>query len=112
MTHYPEKKGFDLFTKVKNPNYTGIDSGFVSKLQSLNHWYLGSSLLQIFTGLFAISLSVLQLIQTLWAAVVMSILGSTLTLAGIGLLYFTIKDRRSVDRLVKNIIERVIRDNN
>ncbi|MEX0772005.1 MAG: hypothetical protein WEB89_05715 [Balneolales bacterium] len=112
MTHLPEKKGFDLFNKVRGPVYHGVDSGFKAKLQSVNFLYIGSSLLQIITGLFLISLSVLQLIQTTWIGAVSSVLGATLTMVGTGLLYFAIKDRNSVDNLVKNTIKRVTRDHN
>ncbi|MEX0684419.1 MAG: hypothetical protein WD267_03350 [Balneolales bacterium] len=112
MTHQPEKKGFDLFNKRKPPVYPEITLDFIQKFRNVNLLYAGSALLQTVTGLFAVTLSLLQLVQPLWATVVLALLGSMLSIAGLGLLYYTLKDKNSVERLVNQTIERIVRDCN
>lgn len=112
MTHLPEKKGFALFNRRKHLEYPELSGGFFLNIRNVNMLYLGSALLQIITGLFAVGLTILQLIQPVWVAMVMGILGSIMTVAGFGLLYYILKRRGSVHELVKATIERVIRDHN
>lgn len=113
MTHQPEKKGFDLFNKISRTEYSGVNSGIIPHLRDVNLLHFGSALLQIGIGSFALTLSYLQLIQSGWAAVVMTVLGSASIISGFAMVYISLKNQRpSVDKLVQETIQRVIRDHN
>ncbi len=63
-------------------------------------------------GLLSICLVMLNMLSNLWFASLLSMSGSLASMAGVWMLYDAIKERKSVDNLVRDAIMRVLRDKN
>ncbi|MEX0928227.1 MAG: hypothetical protein WD266_06565 [Balneolales bacterium] len=114
MTHQPEKKGFDLFSRRKHlyRDSSELNPGLYQRIQSLNWLHLVSAVIQMVSGFTVAGLAVLQLTGPSWAASVLGLMGCTLVFTGMALLYSTVKARKSVNNMLKETIQRVIREQN
>lgn len=84
----------------------------VRSLKGVNPLHIGASVLMMLTGFFAIFISMTEQISTFWISSVLSLLGSTSVMVGVWLFYESVRERKSMDNLVKKAIIRVIRNQN
>lgn len=82
------------------------------RLRTVQPLPLISSLLQIITGLSVVILAMVGLIIPFGTAAIMSILGSVLTMVGVYQLFDTFKQRNSVEKLARDSIHRIIKEQN
>ncbi|MDR9418833.1 hypothetical protein [Gracilimonas sp.] len=94
-----------------NPRESTISS-IINYLHSVNGLHLISSVTQILVGLAVVTLSLLNGIQPLWLATIMTVMGSISTMIGIFFLYRTITKTGAFDSLLHRAIKRVINSQN
>ena len=80
--------------------------------KGVNPFHAGFALLMISFGLIAVTLVMLNMISNMLFASLMSMSGSLAVMAGFWMLYDAIKERKSVDNLVRDAIMRSLRDKN
>lgn len=71
-----------------------------------------SSALQIGAGITCVGLAIMNMISPLWIATIMSMFGSVITMIGAYVFYETCKNVASVEKLSRDAIDRVIREQN
>jgi len=81
-------------------------------LKGVNPFHAGFALLIISFGLLSVTLVMLNMISNLWFASLMSMSGSLAVMAGVWMLYDAIKERKSIDNLVRDAIMRSLREKN
>jgi hypothetical protein len=87
-------------------------SELAGKMHSINGLHLISALSQIFLGIAVVALSLINKIQPLWLATVMTILGSISTMIGLYFVYSTVTRNGVFDSLLHKAIKRVISSQN
>ncbi len=87
-------------------------SEFWGKLHSINGLHFISALSQIFLGIAVVALSLINRIQPLWLATVMTVLGSISTMIGLYFVYSTVTRNGVFDSLLHKAIKRVISSQN
>lgn len=118
----PDKRGLfrlsgggehDLFRRRQVRDLTHHrEDGNARGLKGANPVHTGFGLLMIAFGLLSITLVLLNMISNLWFASLMSMTGSLAVLAGVWMLCDAIKERKSVDNLVRDAIMRSLREKN
>ncbi len=103
----------DLFQRrrvkdLSDPGAAGPRRGF----KGVNPLHAGFAAFMLFFGMLSLALVMLNLISNLWFASLVSMGGSLAVMAGVWLLYDAIKERKSVDNLVRDAIMRVLREKN
>ncbi|TVQ74298.1 MAG: hypothetical protein EA363_01880 [Balneolaceae bacterium] len=105
--------GHDLFRRKRVRDLTWHqESGNNRGWKGVHPFHAGFALLMITFGLLSVSLVMLNMISNLWFASLMSMSGSMAVMAGVWMLYDAIKERKSVDNLVRDAIMRSLRDKN
>lgn len=87
-------------------------SVFFDKVHSVNGLHLLSALFQIILGSTVVALSVLDMVQPVLLAALMSVIGSTAIVTGIYFTYYVFKRTNSFDTLINRAIKRVINNQN
>lgn len=82
------------------------------RANSINVLHALSASLQIFLGLVVVALSLLQNIQPLWLATLMTVLGCITTMVGIYFIYTILSKSAAFDNLLHQSINRVINSQN
>ena len=108
------KKKDDIFQrrKVRDVSFADGTEQPVRSLKGVNPLHIGASVLMMVTGFFAIFVSMTEQVFTFWISSVLSLLGSMSAMVGLWVFYETVRDRKSMDNLVKKAIIRVIRNQN
>jgi len=89
-----------------------------SKNKGIRTFWSGNSLLviagsvQILAGLAIVGVTILGLLNPLWLAAMMSLVGSISSMFGVYLIFYAIASGNSFDTLINQSIKRVIRDQN
>lgn len=97
--------------KLTNRNASGI-SDFMDRVHSINGLHFISAISQIFLGTTVVALSLINSIQPLWLATVMTVFGSITTMIGLYFMYITITGSGAFDSLLHKAIKRVITSQN
>ncbi len=87
-------------------------SVFMDRVHSINGLHFVSALMQIFLGTTVVALSLLNGIQPLWLATVMTVFGSIATMSGLYFMYHVITRSGMFDSLLHKAIKRVINSQN
>lgn len=87
-------------------------SVFFDRVHSINGMHLLSALTQIFLGMSVVALSLLEVIQPVWVAVIMTVFGSMTTTLGLYFVYYIFTHTDSFDSLLNKAIKRVINSQN
>ncbi len=87
-------------------------SVFFDKVHSVNGLHLLSALFQIILGSSVVALSVLNMVQPVLLAALMSVIGSTAIVTGIYFTYYVFSRSNSFDSLINKAIKRVINNQN
>ncbi len=87
-------------------------SVFFDKVHSINGLHLLSAVFQIILGSLVVALSVLEVIQPVWIASIMMVVGSVATITGMYFLYFVFSRSNTFDSLLNLAIKRVINNQN
>lgn len=103
----------DGLKKLNNTDQktSGI-SLFMDRVHSLNGLHFISAAMQIFLGTSVVALSLLNSIQPLWLATIMTVFGSITTMVGLYFMYRTITQTGAFDSLLHKAIKRVINSQN
>lgn len=84
----------------------------VEKARSVNIFYALSGVAQMMLGLIVTMASLLHLVQPIWLAAFLSLLGCIVSMMGLYQVYDTFKESQSARDLARQAIERAIRDRN
>ncbi len=87
-------------------------SVFFDKVHSINGLHLLSALFQIILGSSVVALSVLDIVQPVVLAALMSVIGSIAIVSGIYFTYYVFSRTSSFDSLINKAIKRVINNQN
>ncbi|HET8864471.1 MAG TPA: hypothetical protein VFM80_02165 [Gracilimonas sp.] len=101
----------DLSQSKGNKNSFGI-SVFMERIHSINGLHFLSAISQIFLGTSVVALSLLNSIEPLWLATIMTVFGSITTMLGLYLMYRTIVHAGTFDTLLHKAIKRVVSSQN
>ncbi len=105
--------GYDIFRRRRVRDLTcHQEDGKNRGWKGVHPFHTGFALLMITFGLLSVSLVMLNMISNLWFASLVSMSGSMAVLAGVWMLYDTVKERKSVDNLVRDAILRSLREKN
>ncbi len=105
--------GHDLFRRRRVRDLTWIqEEGNARGLKGVHPFHAAFALLMITFGLLSVSLVMLNMISNMWFASLVSMSGSMAVMAGVWMLYDAIKERKSVDNLVRDAIMRSLREKN
>ncbi len=112
-SRFAKNSGHDLFRRRRTRDLSGHHgSGKRRGFNGVNPVHAGFAILMISFGLLSICLVMLNMLSNLWFASLLSMSGSLASMAGVWMLYDAIKERKSVDNLVRDAIMRVLRDKN
>lgn len=115
MTENPKKTGADLKGfqfQPENNEAKGLKRFFLLIANSKTVVPLLSAIIQIFTGMALVAITILGLVTPLWLSAVLSILGSITAMLGGFLIYYTMASQETFDSLINKAIRRVIRSQN
>ena len=87
-------------------------ANFVEQLHSVNGLHVISAVSQIILGITVVTLSLVNLIQPLWVATIITVIGSINTMIGIFFLYKIFKKSGGFDSLLQKAIKRVVNSQN
>ncbi len=113
-----EPKKFTGPTKknLKKPNQGHRNNSFLlnlsKKAKSVNLFYIVSGVSQVVLGAIVTMVAILNLIQPIWLAAFLSLLGCVVTMLGVYQVYEVFNSRRSIRDLARDAIERAINDKN
>ena len=96
---------------ITNRNATGI-SDFMDRVHSINGLHFLSAMSQIFLGTSVVALSLINSIQPVWLATIMTVFGSITTMVGLYFMYNIITQTGAFDSLLHKAIKRVISSQN
>lgn len=112
----------DSKEKRSEDQYLGINSASsIQKKSSLNRFntYWNSDTLQIIAGsiqiiagMSIVGITILGLLQPLWIAAILSMLGSVSSMFGVYMIFQAVSTSGKFDSLINQSIKRVIRDQN
>ena len=77
-------------------------------LSNINGFQLVSAFIQILLGTAVVALSIIQLIQPVWLATIMSVLGCISVISGLVCSYNVLSSSESFNSLINKAIKRVI----
>ncbi|MGM0738832.1 MAG: hypothetical protein ACQETM_06705 [Bacteroidota bacterium] len=97
--------------RVRDVTLQGSD-GPRRSLRGIDQVHTGIAVLMMAIGLFSVSLVLMDMVLNQWFASILSFSGSLLTIFGAWLLFDAVKERKSVDNLVRNAIMRALRHKN
>jgi hypothetical protein len=109
-----EKKSGDQYLGLSNLS----DSKPKSSLQKFNSYWNSNSLqvlagsIQIIAGMSIVGITILGLLQPLWIAAILSMLGSISSMFGVYMIFQAVSSSGKFDTLINQSIKRVIRDQN
>jgi len=89
-----------------------------SSLQKLNFWWNNNTLqiiagsVQIVAGMSIVGITILGLLQPLWIAALLSMLGSVSSMFGVYMIFQAVSSSNKFDSLINQSIKRVIRNQN
>lgn len=111
MTENPKKtgaalKGFHL--QPEKNTEKGVKQFIMHAANIKTVVPLLSALMQIFTGMALVAISILGLIDPLWFSAILSIFGSITVMLGVFLIYYTMTSQETFDSLINKAIRRVI----
>ena len=87
-------------------------SSFMFKVQAVNGLHFAAALCQVFLGTSVVALSLINSIQPLWLATIMTVFGSITTMIGLCFLYSTFNGSGAFDSILHKAIKRVINSQN
>ncbi|MEX0844487.1 MAG: hypothetical protein WD022_04365 [Balneolaceae bacterium] len=96
---------------ISNRKTTGV-SELMDRMHSINGLHFFAALSQIFLGTSVVALSLINSIQPLWLATVMTVFGSIVTMIGLYFMYSIITQTGAFDSLLHKAIKRVISSQN
>jgi hypothetical protein len=96
---------------ITNRKAAGI-SDFMDRVHSINGLHFVSAITQIFLGTSVVALSLINSIQPLWLATIMTVFGSIATMVGLYFMYSIITHSGAFDSLLHKAIKRVISSQN
>lgn len=112
----------DFKEKKSGDQYLGLSSvssrKSKSSLQKLNSWWNSNTLqiiagsIQIVAGMSIVGITILGLLQPLWIAALLSMLGSVSSMFGVYMIFQAVSSSNKFDSLINQSIKRVIRDQN
>lgn len=108
----PAKENIFQRKNVQDLTVDNYGSSCSRSVRGVNPMHAGVSLLMIILGSFSVYLAIINYAIYPRLASLLSLLGSLTVIIGAWFLYETFKERKSVDKLVKDAILRVIRDKN
>lgn len=82
------------------------------KARGINGFYVLSGVAQMLLGFIVTLASLLHLVQPIWLAAFLSLLGCVVSMFGLYQVYDTFKQGHSAKDLARHAIERAIRDRN
>lgn len=109
-----EKNSTDQYLSI---NYIGKDNS-KSAFQKFNTYWNTNTLqiiagsIQIIAGMSIVGITILGLLQPLWIAAVLSMLGSISSMFGVYMIFQAVSSSGKFDTLINQSIKRVIRDQN
>ncbi|MEX0610178.1 MAG: hypothetical protein WD016_09205 [Balneolaceae bacterium] len=87
-------------------------SVFMERVHSINGVHFISALAQIFLGTCVVALSLINSIQPLWLATIMTVFGSITSMIGLYFMYYIFSHAGVFDSLLHKAIKRVINSQN
>lgn len=96
---------------IGNPKASGV-SDFMDKVHSINGLHFISAISQIFLGTSVVALSLINSIQPMWLATIMTVVGSITTMVGLYFMYSIVTNSGAFDSLLHKAIKRVITSQN
>jgi|AntRauTorcE11898_2_1112593.scaffolds.fasta_scaffold56022_1 hypothetical protein len=97
--------------KKADHNNFGI-SVFMDHMHSINGLHFIAASMQIFLGTSVVALSLLNSINPLWLATIMTVFGSITTMVGLYFMYRTLTHSGAFDSLLHKAIKRVVTSQN
>ena len=97
--------------KLNEATSSGI-SDFMHKVHSINGLHFISAISQIFLGTTVVALSLINSIQPLWLATIMTVFGSITTMVGLYFMYSIFTESGAFDSLLQKAIKRVVSSQN
>ncbi|MAO64387.1 MAG: hypothetical protein CL666_05260 [Balneola sp.] len=97
--------------KLTESNASGV-SDFMHKMHSINGLHFISALSQVFLGTTVVALSLINSINPMWLATVMTVLGSITTMVGLYFTYNIFTSSGAYDSLLQKAIKRVVSSQN
>src|SRR6056297_241183 len=109
--------------KEKESGDQNLGLGYVNKkpdtsLHKLNFYWNSDTLqiiagsIQIIAGMSIVGITILGLLQPLWIAAILSMLGSVSSMFGVYMIFQSVSSTGKFDTLINQSIKRVIRDQN
>lgn len=93
------------------PPNLGI-STFIDHVHTIDGLHFVAAAMQIFLGTSVVALSLLNSINPLWLATIMTVFGSITTMIGLYFMYRTVTNSGAFDSLLHKAIKRVISSQN
>lgn len=84
----------------------------VRHAKSVNMFYIISGISQVVLGAIVTMVSILHLVQPLWLAACLSLLGCVVTMLGVYQVYEVLISHSSIRDLARDAIERAVNDKN
>lgn len=103
-----ESLSSDLSNIANSSKYNSKISGIIDQAYSMNTLHLMSVFCQILLGSVVVLLSTAGLIQPIWVATSLSMLGSIATLLGLYFLYTVIFQKKNSERLLRDAMRRIM----
>lgn len=108
FTKYSQQKGAESSKKSRQSYFKTV----AEKARGVNFFYVLSGLAQMLLGFIVTLASLLHLIQPVWLAAFLSLLGCVVSMFGLYQVYDTFKQGHSAKDIARHAIERAIRDRN
>jgi hypothetical protein len=109
-------KNSALSNDLKKANKSGHQdlgiSAFMDQVHSIDGLHFIAASMQIFLGTSVVALSLLNSINPLWLATIMTVFGSINTMIGLYFMYRTVTNSGAFDSLLHKAIKRVISSQN
>ncbi|MDR9415821.1 MAG: hypothetical protein RI564_06025 [Gracilimonas sp.] len=97
--------------RINDRGVSGI-SDFMHKVHSINGLHFLSAISQIFLGTAVVALSLINSIQPVWLATIMTVFGSITTMVGLYFMYSIFAQSGTFDSLLQKSIKRVVNSQN
>ncbi|WP_020401916.1 hypothetical protein [Gracilimonas tropica] len=97
--------------KLQDSNANSL-SDFFHKVHTINGLHFISAMSQIFLGTAVVALSLINSIQPVWLATIMTVFGSITTMVGLYFMYSIFTNSGTFDSLLQKAIKRVVNSQN
>lgn len=87
-------------------------SDFIHRVHSINGLHFISAMSQIFLGTTVVALSLINSINPMWLATIMTVVGSITSMIGLYFMYNTLTRSGAFDSLLQKAIKRVVSSQN